>query len=200
MVIQNLLKNKQYIVLDNIFSKDFISKINSHLIDYEFPYYLSDWGTVNEKKINHKNLFDYFQFSHPFYVYSHYTKKIEKVSSSNIVDEFLNYFINYFNIDDVNIIRIKANLVTQNLQATKDTFSYPHIDCKELNHISMIYYVNQADGDTFIFDNNLNIIDRIKPVQGRLLLLKGDVLHSAGHPIKFEKRIVLNFNFEIKND
>lgn len=200
MVIQNLLKNKQYIVLDNIFSKDFINNINSHLIDYEFPYYLSDWGTVNEKKLNHKNLFDYFQFSHPFYNYNLFTKKVEKISTSNIVDELLIAFINKFNLDQLQVLRVKANLVTQNLLATKDTFSYPHIDCKEFNHLSMIYYVNQTDGDTFIFDNNLNIIDRIKPVQGRILLLKGDVLHSAGHPIKFEKRIVLNFNFEIKND
>jgi len=45
--------------------------------------------------------------------------------------------------------------------------------------------------------NKLNIKTRITPKKNRVIVFKGDILHSAGHPLKSNKRLVINFDFKI---
>ena len=59
-----------------------------------------------------------------------------------------------------------------------------------------MYYVIDSDSDTFIFDENESIVDRIKPKRGRLLFMRGDVLHAGAHPVKFDKRLVINMDIQ----
>ena len=68
----------------------------------------------------------------------------------------------------------------------------PHIDLP-YPHFSMIYYVNDADGETVFFDGNNNIVKRVMPKKGRVALFDGSILHSAGIPTK-NSRCIINFN------
>ena len=65
-------------------------------------------------------------------------------------------------------------------------------------HLAAIYYVNDSDGFTFLFDDDNNIIEKIMPKKGSLLLFNGNKKHASGHPIKSLKRCVINFN--LSND
>ena len=49
-----------------------------------------------------------------------------------------------------NILRAKANYLSQNNSFTKDNF-HTHIDFK-VKHKVVLYYVNNSDGDTLFFD------------------------------------------------
>jgi hypothetical protein len=62
------------------------------------------------------------------------------------------------------------------------------------NHIAGIYYVDDSDGFTFLFNYNNHILDKITPKKGRLLLFDGKIKHASGHPVDFLKRCVINFN------
>ena len=81
----------------------------------------------------------------------------------------------------------------ENIKATTETYNCPHTDTDK-PHLAAIYYVNDSDGFTFLFDNNNNIINRIVPKKGSLLLFDGSIKHASGHPIKSLKRCVINFN------
>ena len=81
-------------------------------------------------------------------------------------------------------------------QNTKLKHYAPHIDFPQ-NHYALIYYVNDADGATVLFDDDKNIIQEVEPKRGRILLFNGAILHGSGIP-KNGNRCIVNFyiNFE----
>ena len=90
-------------------------------------------------------------------------------------------------------------------------FDNIHIDLS-IEHLVVLYYVNDTDGDTFIFDkisdyknvtsetvenqNELKIIKRITPKKGRALVFDGNRYHSSSGPTK-DVRCVINFDILI---
>ena len=71
----------------------------------------------------------------------------------------------------------------------------PHIDSPE-HHYALIYYVNDADGATVLFDGD-KIIKEVEPKKGRILLFNGAIYHGGGIP-KNTNRCVVNFNIDFK--
>jgi len=86
----------------------------------------------------------------------------------------------------------------------------PHVD-RYQNHIVCLYYVNDADGDTVIFNktanymfedpltkelnpNELPILQTITPKKGRCVLFDGRYFHASTQPTT-GIRCVVNFNF-----
>ena len=107
--------------------------------------------------------------------------------------------------------RLKFNLLTNNYLMTKDKYNTPHIDNKYVNSYSMIYYVNDSDGDTIIFNETCNdetmtrpdkltIKQRIEPKKNRAVLFRGNYFHTSSNPMNNETRIVLNVNLANKNE
>jgi hypothetical protein len=99
------------------------------------------------------------------------------------------------------IIRIKANLTWPS--TTPNTLSIPHCDYHgDEKFLTAIYYVNDNDGDTVIFDkkfgedtSNMKELQRISPKKGRMIIFDGHLLHSGTNPTINKPRIVINYNF-----
>ena len=73
-----------------------------------------------------------------------------------------------------------------------------HIDYPKDDHKTLIYYVNDADGPTNIYDKRGGkIIEQIEFKRGRCLVLDGKVWHSSSSPKESDRRIVINYNFKI---
>ena len=87
----------------------------------------------------------------------------------------------------------------------------PHTDCQESKNDvwSAIYYLNDATGDTFLFEEQIDDvsmsdrrthkwkpIDQVSPKKGRLILFPARQYH-AGSPPKRNMRMLINFNFSI---
>ena len=88
------------------------------------------------------------------------------------------------------------------------TFHYPnenkfgkyhnlHID-NEKPHDVVLYYINDADGDTFFFDNDRKIIHRETPEKGKLIIFDGSIFHSSSSPSK-NIRMTMNINYSKSN-
>ena len=104
--------------------------------------------------------------------------------------------------------RIKVNLCQKVWCDNNDAHQTPHVDFRE-PHWTMIYYVDDSDGDTFIFDQRayrnceydeikeLTLKQRVSPKKGRCLIFRGDQFHAGMHPRNHTFRTVINFNFII---
>ena len=212
MNIIDILDNEKIKVIDDMFPIDMIDEAFKVMTARDFPYFYYadtvnptihkdyiDQGIVTKDVFKDDRMVDYPMFNHYFYNISE-GDKVEKKSEFNIADIMLDYFIKKYDISmPLFILKCKANLTTQVSKATKDNFSEPHIDILETPHIGMICYMNDSDGDTFFFDKDLNIIKRVQPKRGRVVIFRGETLHSAGHPIKSEQRVVMNFDFKNRN-
>lgn len=100
-----------------------------------------------------------------------------------------------------NILRIKANCLVRD--GTDQKYNPPHVDVVEPGYISLVYYINDSDGDTVLFDkvisqghNNLTPIERVTPRKGSLFMFPSNQLHASSCPIHNKQRLVINFILE----
>tara|TARA_B100000965_G_scaffold161962_1_gene134830 strand:+ start:279 stop:797 length:519 start_codon:yes stop_codon:yes gene_type:complete len=98
----------------------------------------------------------------------------------------------YHSTDLKEIYRIRAVMWVRNQNETPHV---PHRDL-EYEHYTMVYYVNNSDGPTKIYEDGC-IIDEIEPKKGRAVIFSGDTYHASSTPTESSNRIVLNFNYGI---
>lgn len=73
----------------------------------------------------------------------------------------------------------------------KREYNNKHVDT-QIPHTVVLYYVNDSDGDTFLFEG-VNIFKRITPKKNRVVIFDGSIYHSSSGPT-LNKRAVLNFD------
>ena len=105
------------------------------------------------------------------------------------------------------IQRIKTNFNFQEVIENKGSCYVPHVDIEKGGGWTGIYFVNESDGDTVIFNekgnepirNNeeISVKKVIKNKRGRLVLFKQNLLHAGCPPINSKKRIVVNYNVQL---
>ncbi len=101
------------------------------------------------------------------------------------------------------ITRIKINLLLRDKTFQKINYNFPHSD-RGNGEKAFVYYVNNSDGDTFLFDehddyinipNSFTIIDRITPNKGTGVFFDCMRFHASSNPVTSQHRYVINFNF-----
>jgi hypothetical protein len=107
------------------------------------------------------------------------------------------------------LLRIRVGLFTQN--AGGGPYHNPHVDFY-LPHYNALYYVNDSDGDTFVFDETYDEVSlersieytrdrkftvsrRISPKKGRMIGFDGKHYHASMHPQQSGHRIAIAFSF-----
>ena len=114
--------------------------------------------------------------------------------------------INKIKLDRVLRVRIRRTFYVKG--HTNQKYNIPHVDIiDELPYKTLIYYVDDSDGDTVFFKNKLkkeNFLDanavidkKVTPKKGTVVYFNGDKYHSGNCPIDFTKRTVINFDFKI---
>ena len=66
----------------------------------------------------------------------------------------------------------------------------------------MVYYVNDSDGDTVLFNEfyntkSVSINRRIAPKKGRAVIFDSNRFHASSNPINTPTRFVINFTFKL---
>ena len=107
------------------------------------------------------------------------------------------------------LIRARLSMKFQKDNFTSDNYNMPHVDYF-FPHESLIFYLNDTDGDTRIFDqwhtysetNRPEIPEvfttqaRVTPKANRLVWINGLQYHTASNPIQGNKRVIININLE----
>lgn len=110
------------------------------------------------------------------------------------------------NVRIVDIMRMKINNQSKSIYDDYDEncCNEIHIDNEQPNNKTLVYYINDSDGDTFLFDKlfdektkeyDLNVLVRIEPKQGRCAVFDTARFHAPSNPIYFPRRYLLNINF-----
>jgi len=144
------------------------------------------------------------------------------VDDGEIISKYFDYFrsILYFLNDKTGlvpdkVIRIRLRYTNQQSGHTEETYGPIHVDFTKYDfpYYTLLYYVEDSDGDTFLFDKvfnptidsydpenlkNIPVVYRQTPRQGQGLLFNGHRYHAGNYPINYQSRIVINFDFTIK--
>jgi len=146
-----------------------------------------------DRSLNQRQYFDCHQMIHHFVVNGQFCSNYTKTILDYLHWPLLCQELNIPN----NIWRMKTNLMFKNKSHKTNT---PHTDSSK-KHISMIYYVNDSDGETTIYNKttgedlkNIRPVKKIKPKKGSLLIFDGSKYHSSKPPQTNEMRCVINFN------
>ena len=101
------------------------------------------------------------------------------------------------------LIRIKANVLPKQTNYPENYHNYAHIDNLDHPVETLLYYVNDSDGGTFIFNekkgdkfDKLTIKERVTPKKGRAVLFDSNYFHASSSPVKSSSRAVINFVFQ----
>lgn len=106
-------------------------------------------------------------------------------------------------IRDVN--RVKVNIMKRESNAPEFHYNVPHQDSPQRGDYTAIYYCNDSDGDTFLFNeiysdsvpipDKLTIHTRVTPKKNRLVVFESDRYHASSTPRVSDERVVINFTF-----
>jgi hypothetical protein len=114
------------------------------------------------------------------------------------------YFItDRIKLDFSKVMSAKSCLQLPLIMPSSDRSNNPHIDV-EFDHTVLLYYVNDSDGETIIYDKkvdkneiflktDLPIRHRVSPKKGRFLIFNGKYLHNSTTPTS-GPRCILNFD------
>lgn len=111
-----------------------------------------------------------------------------------------------FGFTQNHLIRARLSLKFQKQGFTSDNYNIPHVDYF-FPHESFIFYLNDSDGDTRIFNewttttgtlplgpDLFTTQSRVTPKANRLVWINGLQYHTASNPIANTKRIIINLN------
>ena len=180
-----------YKIYDDCISQDVICDIEKVLLKNEYKW--SYWGyTVTPTSPDP-------QMSHILYSYNPFTKTKINYKKSKFC-----YVLNYLfeeiekntdlKLSEKTLYRAKSTIIFPPSKKQKQE-SDIHIDSDEIVMDNLLYYVNDSDGDTILYENDRKtVIQRISPKAGRFVYFNGDIPHCASRPVESLKRMVSNIN------
>jgi hypothetical protein len=103
-------------------------------------------------------------------------------------------------LGDYKFKRVKVNLLTPSIENYPEKYHVPHFDSKNPNDITIIYYVNNSNGDTVLFNESyegliptsVSVKQTISPLRGRVLIFNSNQFHASRPPYSIDYRCVIN--------
>ena len=191
---------KNEFVSDNIVSEDQINAIEKLTTNSRFSWNYCA-GTILPDDVDENPYVipkgeNPLQFTH--------TVNLKNCPYINIISPVLNAIALQFE-SNLQIIKVKFNLLTKSLS---NQYHLPHTDIDEGDDCySSIYYVNESDGDTYLFNefgpkesNDVSIRSHISPQKGSLVVFNARRFHASSSPVNNDTRIIMNIVFKVTDN
>lgn len=203
---------QDYLIIDDIIPLSYQNQIQNLINDKEFPWYFGNSINHNpeNKEYTDSNTTDAPGFGH--LVLNPETGEPNSPIYPHIKP--ILYFLEDKTdviVDEIKRIRIRRTIPTPG--HTLEKYTPAHVDLSQSKEYkSLVYYVEDSDGDTVLFDSEYNpdngetvlfnddkkIMTRVSPKKGRGFLFKGKIFHSGNVPVNFNQRTIINFDFTTK--
>ena len=194
----------EIIVIDDFISLEYQEKIKQDLLGLEniFPWHYSedvtaagDFDSQHRPAMSHQyvQIDDDNDTSEFISVYHHlFTPLLSKACQ-------------YLKIPETEVIQGRSFLQWPLVNIDTSVVDLPHIDLDEGDeHIVVLYYVVDSDGDTIIYNERTESPSytekqRVSPKQGRVVIFEGGQYHTAEQPTK-GTRCIVNYNLDYYYD
>lgn len=184
-------------IIDDLLPESYANNLEK-MMKTDVPWYFSENTSGQSKSFIEGNEDKNFQFG-----FNHIAM-FDNGYRSNFYPEI--FPITYFMEEKTGIIvnelyRIRLAL---NTCVGSETVHNPHVDQNE-PHKVLLYYVNDSDGDTIMYNEvfnineekpeNFTIRERISPKKNRAVIFDGHIYHSSSKPTKNASRLIINIDF-----
>jgi len=185
-------------VIDDFMPIEYFRQLQDFLLSSNFPWFFIPRASKYELGPHLEHAIESPAFTHRVYCKYENSKSFAFDAFTplvNKIEECLEY--------KQELIRLRTALKTYQHGFTENNYNLPHVDFP-CPHTSAVYYLNDSDGDTHIFDQyyrekieptDYTIKQRVSPKPNRLLIFDGLQYHTASNPIKSNSRLIANINF-----
>lgn len=192
--------------IENILPPKYADRIESELLSTAFNWnFNKHTADPSQNNFANKNILDTEQFTFKFYDADMFNPISDRKLDFMIPMQYI--FEEKFSIDISHCVRIKANLLLQKKEFIDSNYNMPHVDLvshEGFKALSILYYVNDSDGDTVFFNEHakdnpayLTEYKRLSPKKNSAVIFDSDRLHASCNPIKNNYRCVINFITEV---
>jgi hypothetical protein len=190
------------IIKDNFLPKPLFDQLQNQVLSADFPWYYSAQVSLPPGQFN---------FLDPLAKetdgFNHRTYDREDSNMSFFFQQCRPFFecvAREFGYTHEKLIRARFSMKHPRVGWKEEYYNLPHVDYF-YPHDTIIYYLNDSDGDTRIFEefftgfpekDLFKTQQRIKPVANRLVLFNGLQYHTAANPIESTRRVIFNINLD----
>jgi hypothetical protein len=204
------MNKNSFQIFDNFLNQDYFEDLASAVLGDKFPWFYKECASA-DPRLNIPNSsklsLETWGLDHTVY------EKEQGVESFAFVlfEELFKNIERSFGFKFDQLIRARLGAKFPKIGFTSDNYNLPHIDYF-YPHETLIFYFNDSDGDTRIFDQwgmypmkndfredwptEFTTQARVTPKANRLLWLNGLQFHTASNPIHTTNRVVINMNFK----
>ena len=195
-----MILDKEIYVIDNFIDAEYQKDIRNVLIgqfqyrEKDFPwYYIEDITAAGDTGNQSRRA-----LAHEYVSYVDGEKIGEKLSIfHHLFLPMLKDVCRRMNIKNINVLQGRSFLQFPLLLKDRSVDT-PHIDIYNKEHLVVLYYVCDSDGDTIIYNEReeletYTIKQKVTPKQGRMVLFDGSLYHTAEQPLN-NVRCVVNYN------
>ena len=194
----------EIIVIDDFINLEYQEKIKQELLGIEnnFPWhYTEDVTGAGDFDSQHRPA-----MAHQ-YVAINDDEDISEIESvyHHLFTPMLSKVCQYLKMPETEVIQGRSFLQFPLKNVDTSVDDTPHIDLDEgEEHIVVLYYVIDSDGDTILYNERTESISytekqRVSPKQGRVVIFEGGQYHTAQQPTK-GTRCIVNYNLDYYYD
>lgn len=176
------------IILDDVLPEKIYKEVSKVMISEEspnFPWWWHHGATSSYESLDDKTR-DNLMLCHQFYIQGE-----EPSPFFGLVGQLIPEVEKKLDKKVIDLFRVKGNLTLPSTLPS-DTYNVPHKDQEE-GWISLLYYVNDADGDTVFFDDDKNIYSIVPPKANRVAVFDSNIYHCTMNNQTFDRRMVINY-------
>jgi hypothetical protein len=188
------------VVIDNVVPEQYQNLIESQMIAENVNWHYMKDITYDVDKIKDTSMIE----SKPAFAHKFYDREKGVISPAyGLVLPIVYFACDKVKFQITEIIAVRSFL-TIPLPSHMNSVDHPHVD-REVSHLNVLYYVNDADGDTVFYDKtfrdisptqvrteDLTIYKQVTPRKGRAVVFDGSRYHASTRPTT-GSRIVVNF-------
>jgi hypothetical protein len=183
------LSSSEYQVINNFLSPKYHEHLLAEIGSDNFPWFMK---TDITKSDGDNNVLKYG--------FQHTVINPDGTDNSSISDLIRPFVYDLLDVAGKNtLLRFRIDMQTARGVPLTHT---PHVDMPELlEHTTCVYYLNDSDGDTILYENSysqrdqeLKELARITPKANSLVMFKGKLMHTGEAPIGSARRIIFNIN------
>lgn len=173
-------------VYENVLDKDYFKLVQQYYLSQEVPWHFNQntsYGNPNEQSSEN----DIFQFTCPVI-----RDGVVKANDPKHIEVLNEVVSNVFKDTKttVEVLRAKFNLLSKQPYNEANLSDMIHVDTEDTDKLSVLFYMNNSDGDTVFFDGDRE--HRYMPKENTAVVFKSNIKHRATPPTQAQKRIVLN--------